>query len=46
MLLVLRTIGIITDYNNLKFFLTTKKLLGRQAYAAEALLAYNIEISF
>jgi len=43
---VLRTIGVITDYDNLKFFLTIKKLLGRQARVAEALLVYNIEISF
>ncbi len=46
MLLALRTVGIITDYNNLKYFLTTKKLLGRQAYAAKALSQYDIKILF
>ena len=46
MLLALRIVGVIIDYNNLKYFLTTKKLLGRQACVAKALLQYNIKISF
>jgi len=29
MLLALRIVGVIIDYNNLKYFLTTKKLLER-----------------
>jgi len=46
MLLALRIVGVIIDYNNLKYFLTIKKLLGRQARAAKALSQYNIKISF
>ena len=39
-------VKVITDHNNLKYFLTTKKLSGRQARAAEELSQYNLEISF
>jgi len=46
MLSVGKVVNVVTDHNNLKYFLTTKKLSGRQARAAEALSQYNIEISF
>lgn len=39
-------VEVITDHDNLKYFLTTKRLSGRQARAAEALSQYNIEIKF
>ena len=46
MLLALRIVGVITDYDNLKYFLTIKKLLGRQACVAKALSQYDIKMLF
>ena len=40
------TVEVITDHENLKYFMTTKKLSGRQARAAEALSQYNIKITY
>jgi hypothetical protein len=38
MLLLGEAVEVITDYDNLRYFLIIKKLTGRQACAAEALL--------
>ena len=40
------TVEMITDHNNLKYFLSTKKLNGRQARAAEYLSQFDIKIVF
>lgn len=34
-------INIITNYRNLEYFITTKKLMGRQIHWAEFLSAFN-----
>ena len=40
------TVRVITDHNNLKYFMTTKVLNGRQARWAEKLAAYDFQIEY
>jgi len=40
------TIRVLSDHNNLRYFMTTKSLTARQARWAEALSAYDFEIEF
>ena len=40
------TIRVLTDHNNLRYFMTTKSLTPRQARWAEALSAFDFEIEF
>ncbi len=40
------TICVLTDYNNLRYFITTKLLILRQARQVEALSAFDFKIKF
>ena len=39
-------IKVLTDYNNLEYFITIKVLSGQQAKQAEVLLQYNFKIIY